>query len=116
AVGGADRETRDCRNRDRCDPLSVPLRFERSMKIRPRKKRPTSPGVPTVQTRMDLINLLIRNRGYRGYLEIGCFADQCFREIAVEHKVGVDPCSGGTVRMTSDAYFAEAIERRERFD
>ncbi len=86
------------------------------MKIRPRKKRPTSPGVPTVQTRMDLINLLIRKRGYRRYLEIGCFADQCFREIAVEHKVGVDPCSGGTVRMTSDAYFAEAIERGERFD
>lgn len=61
-------------------------------------------------TRIDVINTLIHARGYKTYLEIGCQADVAFRSIAAEHKVGVDPVSGGTVRMTSDTYFATCTD------
>ena len=66
--------------------------------------------------RIQLINLLIEKRGYKRYLEIGCLTDECFSQIRAETKVGVDPVSGGTVRKTSDAFFADAIEAGERFD
>ncbi len=39
------------------------------------------------------------------YLEIGCQADQVFSAMPVETKVGVDPMSGGNIRMTSDKLF-----------
>lgn len=66
--------------------------------------------------RIQAINLFIERRGYKRYLEIGCFADTCFNQIRAESKVGVDPASGGTVRKTSDAFFADAIAAGERFD
>ena len=66
--------------------------------------------------RMQAINLFIERRGYKRYLEIGCLANTCFDAIQAESKVGVDPVSGGTVRKTSDVFFAEAIAAGERFD
>lgn len=66
--------------------------------------------------RIQAINLFIEKRGYSRYLEIGCLADECFSRVQVETKIGVDPVSGGTVRKTSDAFFAEAIAAGERFD
>jgi len=59
-----------------------------------------------MKTRVDIINHLISTRGYRRYLEIGCQNDWSFSRVAVAEKVGVDPVSGGTVRMKSDAYFS----------
>ena len=59
------------------------------------------------KTRIDLIGSLIRNNGYSRYLEIGTRDDECFNAIDVPYKVGVDPASGGTLRMTSDQYFSE---------
>ena len=64
-------------------------------------------------SRFDLINSLIKSQGYKTYLEIGCRSDACFSQVTVEHKVGVDPASGGTHRMTSDAFFAQ---NKETFD
>jgi hypothetical protein len=58
--------------------------------------------------RIAVINTLIEARGYRRYLEIGCQNDECFSRVPAPDKVGVDPFSGGTLRMTSDAFFAEA--------
>lgn len=55
---------------------------------------------------MAVINALIQARGYRRYLEIGCQYDVCFAAIQALDKVGVDPVSGGTERMTSDLFFA----------
>lgn len=63
--------------------------------------------------RSDLINALIEKNGYKKYLEIGCRDDACFRVIKAGYKVGVDPASGGTLRMTSDEYFAT---HNETFD
>jgi hypothetical protein len=57
-------------------------------------------------SRYDLINDLIVARRYESYLEIGCSTDACFQLIAAKSKVGVDPVSGGTHRMTSDEFFA----------
>lgn len=61
--------------------------------------------------RGELIQTLIRQRNYRSYLEIGCQSDQTFGRIQVERKVGVDPVSGGTLRMESDEFFLLAAER-----
>jgi hypothetical protein len=63
--------------------------------------------------RMGVINALIQARGYRRYLEIGCQYDISFNAVQAPEKVGVDPVSGGTHRMTSDAFFAL---RHEPFD
>jgi methyltransferase family protein len=68
-----------------------------------------------MHTRMDVIKTFIQARGYTRYLEIGCRADDCFREIEVTVKVGVDPNTGGTVRMTSDEYF-QALPQGVLFD
>lgn len=59
-----------------------------------------------VKNRMQLINWFISKYGYKRYLEIGCADDRNFNLIKCEEKVGVDPFQGGTVRMTSDDYFA----------
>ena len=56
--------------------------------------------------RMEVINRLILARNYRRYLEIGCQYDISFNAVEAPEKVGVDPVSGGTHRMTSDAFFA----------
>lgn len=60
-----------------------------------------------IVSRIDLINYLVRTRGYTRYLEIGCANNDCFDRVQCETKTGVDPASGGTHRMTSDVYFAQ---------
>lgn|GEM_PF-3963401 len=49
--------------------------------------------------------------GYSKYLEIGCAGNDCFENINIPFKVGVDPSQGGTLRLTSDEYFALTTER-----
>lgn len=63
--------------------------------------------------RTDLILAIIAAYPCASYLEIGCQGDKNFRAIKAAHKVGVDPASGGTHRMTSDAFFAQ---NKEQFD
>ncbi|CAM9796077.1 unnamed protein product [Chrysoparadoxa australica] len=65
-------------------------------------------------TRADLLLKLQQELGYRSYLEIGCFGDYSFSQMktAVQDlpgglAIGVDPMSGGTHRMTSDAFFEQ---------
>ncbi len=60
--------------------------------------------------RTAVINTLIEARGYERYLEIGCQADITFSRIEALVKVGVDPATGGTLRMTSDEFFSMAVE------
>lgn len=58
--------------------------------------------------RVFLLRWLQRRKGYRHYLEIGCFHNDTFNQMqGFDTKVGVDPNSGGTLRMTSDAFFAQ---------
>lgn len=57
-------------------------------------------------TRIDIINDFISKNNYTTYLEIGCDNNSiCFDLIKAPWKVGVDPQSGGTIRMTSDEFF-----------
>jgi hypothetical protein len=58
--------------------------------------------------------MYIRERfNYESYLEIGCADDSNFTPMSrlVRRAVGVDPEQGGTLRMTSDAYFAASAEQ-----
>jgi cephalosporin hydroxylase/glycosyltransferase involved in cell wall biosynthesis len=92
-------------------PVSVPpLRAVRG-------DRSATPGPPTAPAssmkRTELLNHLVARKSYRSYLEIGCNRDGTFRDVATTHKVGVDPMRGGTVRMTSDEFFAG---NRDSFD
>ena len=66
-------------------------------------------------SRMGVVNLLIAKRGYKRYLEIGCQFNAAFDSISADVKVGVDPVSGGTHRMTSDEFFAQ-LSGCEAFD
>ncbi len=65
------------------------------------------------QTRFDIINKLINSKKFKSYLEIGCQSDINFSKIKIENKVGVDPQSGGTLRMTSDEFFSQ---NKDTFD
>lgn len=58
-------------------------------------------------TRIQLLQYLVSDRGYKTYLEIGCDKNQVFDHISVPCKEGVDPRRGGTQRMTSDEFFAK---------
>lgn len=62
-------------------------------------------------TRFDLVNKLIADYNYQNYLEVGCSTDACFQNIAAPNKIGVDPFSGGTHRMTSDEFFASNAQK-----
>lgn len=57
------------------------------------------------EDRINTVARLIENCGYRRYLEIGCQGDACFSQVPID-KIGVDPNTGGTHRMTSDDFFA----------
>lgn len=59
----------------------------------------------------EFFNALIDQHGYSSYLEIGCKGDTTFNQVRAARKVGVDPNSGGTLRMTSDEYFKSHTER-----
>ena len=56
--------------------------------------------------RIALVNHLLRRIPDAAYLEIGCDREALFRSVPVADKTGVDPVRGGTVRSTSDAFFA----------
>tara|TARA_B110000211_G_C13904128_1_gene475355 strand:+ start:182 stop:862 length:681 start_codon:yes stop_codon:yes gene_type:complete len=57
--------------------------------------------------RWDLIKHILDKYQFNDYLEIGCDKDQCFSKIKAKTKVGVDPVSGGTLRVTSDFFFRD---------
>ena len=63
--------------------------------------------------RSSIVNLLIAACRGEDYLEIGCASNLLFDTVAAKRKVGVDPAQGGTLRLTSDAFFAQ---NRETFD
>ena len=63
--------------------------------------------------RWDLINYIIKRKNYSEYLEIGCDQNQLFSKITIQNKIGVDPISGGNLRMTSDNFF---INNKKNFD
>ena len=66
-----------------------------------------------METRFDLINYFIRERGFRSFLEIGTDAGDTFRAVDCPRKVSVDPNADATFRMTSDQFFDS---NREKFD
>jgi hypothetical protein len=62
--------------------------------------------------RWDIINRLIKEMGYKSYLEIGVRRGACLNRIEAETKVGVDPRSPveGVKKMTSDVFFEQNDE------
>lgn len=67
----------------------------------------------TTKTRTNLINDIANKINAKSYLEIGCCTNVNFDNVRIEHKIGVDPNSGGTHRMTSDEFF---VNNTEMFD
>tara|TARA_B100001093_G_scaffold450030_1_gene456580 strand:+ start:314 stop:991 length:678 start_codon:yes stop_codon:yes gene_type:complete len=64
-------------------------------------------------SRSDIIQKIINYKNYKTYLEIGCDKNVNFTKIKINKKLGVDPLSGGTHRMTSNSFFQE---NKENFD
>lgn len=62
--------------------------------------------MPTTPNRISLLKKIVEtNPEFSSYLEIGCRKDECFSQINVKNKVGVDFIEGGTHRMTSNEFF-----------
>ncbi len=59
--------------------------------------------------RIALVNRLIEKTGglNSNYLEIGCDQNELFDSVTCFNKIGVDPASGGTHKMTSDDFFKD---------
>ncbi len=64
-------------------------------------------------SRIKIIQEIIDLKKYKNYLEIGCDQDENFSQIRIKNKIGVDPKSGGTHRMTSNNFFKD---NKEKFD
>ena len=64
-------------------------------------------------SRIHIIQEIINLKKFSNYLEIGCDQDENFSQINVKNKIGVDPKSGGTHRMTSDIFFKK---NKDKFD
>ena len=63
-------------------------------------------------SRFEIIQNIVDIKKYKNYLEIGCDKDSNFSKINnVEKKTGVDPTSGGNLRMTSDEFFKQNKEK-----
>lgn len=56
--------------------------------------------------RVAVLSALAARNPDAAYLEIGCFRNDMFDSLPLSTKVGVDPVQGGTVRATSDEFFA----------
>jgi len=56
-------------------------------------------------TRIEIINNIIDKKKYETYLEIGCEYNVLFNSVKIKKKTGVDPVSGGNMKMTSDHFF-----------
>ena len=63
--------------------------------------------------RFQIIQRIIDFKRYDSYLEIGCDQNKNFSKIVINKKIGVDPKSGGTHRMTSDLFFEQ---NKSKFD
>lgn len=74
-------------------------------------KRPDLDWKGALHNRIACIAKTISALDAERYLEIGCETDIVFKSVACSHKVGVDPNRGGTVRATSDDFFAGNDER-----
>ena len=61
--------------------------------------------------RVALVNLLCAGKLDGDYLEIGCQGNKLFDSVPMKNKVGVDPESGGTVKKTSDDFFAASNQK-----
>jgi len=62
-------------------------------------------------SRQFIVQKIIDKNNYKSYLEIGCRDDDLFFHITCDKKIGVDPTSGGTLRMTSDNFFSKNTEK-----
>ena len=62
-------------------------------------------------TRIDIINYYATSIKAKDYLEIGCAYNECFDKIKIPNKIGVDPNSGGTLRMVSDNFFKVNLQK-----
>ena len=62
-------------------------------------------------SRSEIINKLISFKNYHSFLEIGCDKNVNFSNVLIKKKIGVDPNSGGTHKMTSDEFFKRNTEK-----
>lgn len=65
-----------------------------------------------MNSRYDLINHFIRERGFKSFLEIGTENGTTFRAVECPRKVSVDPNEAhATFQLTSDEFFHRNTER-----
>lgn len=65
-----------------------------------------------MHSRIEVIQKLIDDNGYKSYLEIGYGSGECFEAIRCKHKICVDPhiSAPNVKKMTSDYFFSDPGE------
>jgi hypothetical protein len=63
--------------------------------------------------RIAVVTFLLSQFETPRYLEVGCAANSLFSSVPTTSKVGVDPLTGGTHRITSDEFFES---NRDKFE
>ena len=127
-VSSAVRVLKSTRVRAFAKDCVPPIMIRWARWIRGRPERPEPPELIWAKDRYDkyfdidwsktnfnriaVINLLCAGQQCEDYLEIGCGANECFDAIIARNKIGVDPESGGTLRLTSDQFFSECGDRK----
>ena len=64
-------------------------------------------------TRSLIVNDIIERKKYETYLEIGCDKNILFNSVKIKKKIGIDPVSGGNIRISSDNFFKN---NQDKFD
>ena len=64
-------------------------------------------------TRSLIVNNIVDRKKYETYLEIGCDKNILFNSVKIKKKIGIDPVSGGNIRMSSDNFFKN---NQDKFD
>ena len=97
-----------CKTVSRDDCITVMDKFSDALYGRTyTPSRPTSTHLDFTTTPADIVVYLQKRYNLRNYLEIGCWLDNTFSVVKglVDVAIGVDPSSGGTLRMTSTEFF-----------
>jgi hypothetical protein len=98
-------------NRDSCTDLGDTLSSHVYGSVYSPSRRTTTIEDMYTQ-RFDIISYLQESYQYESYLEIGCDVNQSFGKLRkkFQRSACVDPNKGGSIRMTSDVFFAQNTE------
>ena len=101
-------------SRDDCIEYGDTVSYNLYNSVHYTPSRLSNPTIEDMYTaRYDILEYLQNTFKYESYLEIGCDKNQSFgllKDKFSKRSVCVDPNKGGSIRMTSDEFFAQNVD------